>query len=136
MKTHKISYKKFLPGVAWFFIVAALTLMPGSDIPKVGWLDRIKNLDKVVHASLFGVLTFLFSMPYFKSGLSFEQKRNYIIRISLAAIVWGITVEFIQRFYIPGRDFDLLDWTADSLGVIIAFWVCIKILKHWEKFLS
>ena len=129
METQKIPLKEFLPGIAWFFIVATLTLMPGSDVPKVGWLDSIKNLDKFVHAVLFGGLTFLFMLPYFKSGFSFLQKRNYLIRVSLAAIVWGITVEFIQRFYIPGRSFELLDWAADSLGVVIAFWICIKVIK-------
>lgn len=129
MEQQKIPFKKFLPGIAWFFIVAVLTLMPGSDVPKVGWLDSIKNFDKLVHAGLFGGLTFLFFLPYFKTKFTLQKKRNYLIRISLAVIVWGITVEFIQRFYIPGRDFDLLDWAADSVGVFIAFWICIKIIK-------
>lgn len=133
MEKQKIPFKKFLPGIAWFFIVALLTLMPGSDIPKVGWLDSIPNFDKVVHAGLFGGLTFLFYLPYFKSSFSHQQKINYLIRIALAAIVWGITVEFIQKYFIPGRDFDLLDWAADSLGVLIAYWLCVKILKHFEK---
>ena len=133
MEQQKISFKKFLPGIAWFFIVGILTLMPGSDVPKVTWLDNIKNFDKIVHAGLFGGLTFFFFLPYFKSGISFRQKINYLIRISLAAIVWGITVEFIQRFYIPGRDFDLLDWAADSAGVLISFWICIKIMKKLES---
>jgi VanZ family protein len=133
MKQQKISFKKFLPGIAWFFIVAVLTLMPGSDIPKIGWMDNIKNFDKIVHAGLFGGLAFLFSIPYFRSGYSFLQKRIIITRISIAVIVWGITVEFIQKFYIPGRDFELLDWAADSAGVLIAFWICIKIIKHFEE---
>ena len=55
------------------------------------------------------------------------------MRIALAAIVWGITVEFIQKFFIPGRDFDLLDWAADSFGVLIAYWLCVKILKYFEN---
>lgn len=133
MKKQKIPLKEFLPGIAWFFIVATLTLMPGKDVPKVGWLDNIKNFDKFVHLVLFGGLTFLFFLPYFKSGFSLKQKRNFLIRISLATIVWGITVEFIQRFYIPGRDFELLDWAADSAGVIIAFWISIRIMKKMEN---
>lgn len=133
MEQQKIPFKKFLPGIAWFFIVAALTLMPGSDIPKIDWMDKIKNFDKIVHAGLFGGLTFLFSLPYFKSGYSFAQKRIHLIRISIAVIIWGITTELIQKFYIPGRDFDFLDWVADSTGVLIAYWICIKIMKHFEE---
>ena len=123
----------FLPGIAWFFIVALLTLLPGSDIPKVGWLDRIPNFDKVVHGGMFGALTFLFYLPYLKSTLPHQQKINYLRRISLAAVVWGLTTEFIQKFFIPGRDFDLLDWAADTAGVLIAYWLCVKILKSLEK---
>lgn len=130
MKSQKIPFKKFLPGIAWFFIVGILTLTPGSDIPKVGWLDKIKNFDKVVHAGLFGGLTFLFCLPYFNFPFSYYQKTNHFIRISLAAIIWGITIEFLQRFFVPGRSFDLADWIADSIGVLIAFWVCRKIVKH------
>ena len=130
MKSQKIPFKKFLPGIAWFFIVGTLTLMPGNDVPEVGWLDRIKNFDKVVHAGLFGGLTFLFCLPYFKSFFSYHQKINYFIRVSLAAIVWGITIEFLQKYFVPGRSFDLTDWIADSIGVLIALWLCIKIVKR------
>lgn len=133
MEQQKIPLKKFLPGIVWFFIVGVLTLMPGSDVPKIGWMDNIKNFDKIVHAGLFGGLIFMFYLPYFKSGFSFKRKMNYLIKVSLACIVWGITVEFLQRFYIPGRDFDLLDWAADSAGVLIAFWICIKIQKHFSR---
>jgi len=137
MEKQKISLKMFLPGIAWFFIVATLTLMPGNDIPKVGWLDSIPNFDKVVHAGLFGGLTFFFCLPYFKSPVSHQKKINFLKRLSLAAIVWGITVEFIQKYFIPGRDFDLLDWAADTAGILIAYWLCAKIFKYFEKkFLS
>lgn len=129
MKPQKISFKKFLPGIAWFLIVGVLTLMPGSDIPKVGWLDQIPNFDKVVHAGLFGGIIFLFCMPYFKAPISYRQKLNYFIWISSAAIVWGISIELIQKFLVPGRSFDLSDWLADSIGVLIALWLCIKIVK-------
>ncbi len=129
MEEQKIPLKRFLPGIAWFFIIAVLTLIPGSDLPEVGWLDKIKNFDKLVHAGLFGGLTFLLCWPYFKSPLSFHKKINYFIRIALAASVWGLTVEFLQKYFIPGRDFELLDWAADSVGVLISFWLCRTIVS-------
>jgi VanZ family protein len=96
-------------------------------------MDNIPNFDKLVHAGLFGGLTFLFALPLLKSGFSEKQKINYSIKISLAAVVWGITIEFLQKFFVPSRDFDLLDWAADTLGVIIAFWIVIRILKYFHK---
>ncbi len=133
MEGKKIPFKYFLPGIAWFFVVGILTLMPAKDVPQVGWMDNIPNFDKLVHAGLFGGLAFLFAVPILKSHFSQRQKLNYSIRISLAAIVWGITIEFLQKFYVPSRDFDLLDWAADIVGVIIALWLIISILKYFQK---
>ncbi len=130
MENKKIPFKYFLPGIAWFFIVGILTLMPAKDVPEVGWMDNIPNFDKFVHAVLFGGLVFLFSLPFIKSHLSKKQKVNFLIRISLAAVIWGITIEFLQKFYVPSRDFDLLDWAADSVGVILSFSFVIIILKR------
>ncbi|MEO6818441.1 MAG: hypothetical protein ABI204_01845 [Ginsengibacter sp.] len=38
MNNEKFSIKKFMPGIAWFFIVAILVFMPGDDVPDVGWI--------------------------------------------------------------------------------------------------
>lgn len=133
MEQRKIPVKLFLPGIAWFFVVAILTLMPGKDVPEIGCMDRIPNFDKLVHAGLFGGLTFLFCLPYIKSSFSRREKTNHFIRITLAVIIWGITIEFLQKYFVPGRDFELLDWAADSAGALIALWLSIRILKHLEK---
>lgn len=133
MENKRIPFIYFLPGIAWFFIVGVLTLMPASDVPTVNWMANIPNFDKLVHAGLFGGLTILFALPLLKSGFSEKQKINYSIKISLAAVVWGITIEFLQKFYVPSRDFDLLDWAADCVGVIIAFWITIRILKYFHR---
>ncbi len=121
----KISIKKFLPGITWFFIVLVLTCLPGGDMPKVGWLDKI-YFDKWVHIGLFGGLTFLFCWPFYKSDFSTQMRINYFIKIAIAASIWGLIIEFIQRFYIAGRSFELLDWASDSLGALIALWFCLK----------
>jgi len=133
MAQKKIPFIYFLPGIAWFFVVGVLTLMPASDVPTVSWMDNIPNFDKIVHAVLFGGLAFLFALPLLKSGFTERQKINYSIKISLAVIVWGIAIEFLQKFYVTSRDFDLFDWAADTVGVIIALWLIIRILNHFHK---
>lgn len=121
----KVSFKKFLPGIAWFFIVLYIMCLPGKDIPKVAWLESI-NFDKVVHIGAFALLTFLFCYPFYRSSFSKTERLNYFIKIAIAASLWGLTIEFIQKYFIPGRDYDLLDWAADSIGALIAYLVCIK----------
>lgn len=119
----KISFRKFLPGIAWFFIIMVLTCLPGSDLPKIGWLNKI-YFDKWVHIGMFGMLVFLFSFPFFKSNLSLAKKINYFLLIAITASFWGLAVEFIQKYFVVGRSFDLLDWAADSVGALIAFLFC------------
>ncbi len=119
----KISFKKFLPGIAWFFIIMVLTCLPGSDLPKIGWLNKI-HFDKWVHVGMFTILVFLFSLPFFKSHLSLAKKINYFLWITITASFWGLAIEFIQKYFVVGRSFDLLDWAADSAGALISFFYC------------
>lgn len=126
-----LPFRKFLPAIGWFIFTAVLVFLPGSDIPSTSWLDFI-YFDKFVHAGIFGGITLLFCFPFFKVGISLHKKINYFIRISLAVILWGIIVEVIQRFFIPGRSFDLLDWAADSIGTYIAFLICRTISQRFS----
>jgi len=121
----EISYKKFIPGIIWFFIVLALMFLPGSDIPEVSWLDKV-YFDKWVHAGVFAVLVLLFCWPFYHSTFSNKQRLQYFIKIAIAASLWGLTTEFIQKYFVADRAFDLLDWVADSLGALIGFWFCSR----------
>ena len=122
-----ITIKKFIPGIAWFFLVLILICLPGDDLPKTGdWMAAI-YFDKWVHVGLFFILTFLFMIPICKSKLPEKIKWNVVIKIALSACIWGITTEFIQKFFIVGRAFDLFDWAADTAGIFFATVLC-KIL--------
>lgn len=117
--------KKYIPGITWFFVVLVLLCWPGNDLAKAeSWMTKI-YLDKWVHAGLFGVLALLFMLPVKRSSLSLRHKNKYLISILLAVSAWGLVTEYIQRYLVVGRDYDLLDWAADSVGAICA-WVFIK----------
>lgn len=122
--------KKFIPGIAWFFLTLILICLPGTDIPTVEtWLNDI-YFDKWVHAGLFAVLTFLFIYPVTRLSLSWHIKKNTAIKIAIAAFVWGLTTELIQKYFIPDRSFDLFDWGADTLGILVAYnWCSQKYLN-------
>ncbi|MDO9375164.1 MAG: VanZ family protein [Bacteroidota bacterium] len=115
-----LEIKKFIPGIAWFFVVLVLLCMPGSDVPGASWLDKI-FFDKWVHTGIFALLAFLFMLPVGLSSLPDREKLQYFIRIAIATSLWGITTEFIQKYLVISRSFDLLDWAADSFGAMLAF---------------
>jgi hypothetical protein len=121
----QIGFKKFIPAILWFLLVLVLVCLPGKTIPKAGWLDEI-SFDKLVHAALFGGIVFSICMPFKKAAVERQTKLTIFIKIALATCIWGITTELIQKYFVPGRQFDLYDWAADSLGAIISFFVCRK----------
>jgi VanZ family protein len=132
-----LTIKSFLPGIAWFFVVLVLICLPGDDIPSPkGWFEwmNLIQFDKIVHSGIFAVLTFLFILPIARSGFSQQDKWHFFLKIALACCIWGLTTELIQKFFIPSRRFDLVDWTADSIGVLIALLFCRKVfLKRDQK---
>ena len=96
----KISFKKFIPGIAWFFIVLVLICLPGKEIPKVGWLINI-NFDKAVHVGVFGLLTILFCRPFYKS--SFNKKEvtldlaKSVVEKFVKNVKREISIDYIQK---------------------------------------
>ena len=121
----ELSIKQFIPGIAWFFIVLILICMPGKNVPKVDWLD-IMDIDKLIHCGIFGMMVVLFCYPFKKTTDTRSQKINWFIKIALSTCIWGLATEFIQKYFIPGRFFDIIDWVADSLGVLLAYFFCKK----------
>jgi len=120
-----LQFKKFIPAIAWFFVILVLICIPGKDLPKVNWLDNI-DFDKIVHIGVFGILTVLFCFPFYKTYFTKSRKILYFIIIALLVILWGFTTELIQKYFIEGRTYDLFDWLADSIGAIIAFFYSRK----------
>jgi VanZ family protein len=73
-----------------------------------------------MHIVVFAFLGFLFSWPFYKSGVSKAERKSYFIKIALSVSIWGLTTELIQKYIVIGRSFDLMDWAADSTGALIA----------------
>lgn len=126
----KVSFVKFIPGIAWFIFIYILITLPGKDIPKSNFLDEI-NVDKLVHMSIFGLLAVLFCWPFYKSSVPSEKRLIYFIVVALLTIAWGYTTELIQKLRPElGRTYDLYDWAADSIGAIIGFIFSRKKFSH------
>lgn len=107
--------------IVWFVIMCILFFLPGSALPKEAWLDKI-GFDKVVHVGLFAVLLFLFRSSF---DLKFSR---YNLLLLVLALLYGLSVEFIQLFWIPNRSFDLYDVVADMAGSMLGLliWVWTK----------
>ena len=104
-------------------VISILFFLPGSALPKETWFSKI-YIDKWVHTGFFAALIFLW-----RSAFDWEIK-SYAFILLLSAILYGLAVEFVQKYWVPNRDFDLFDLLFDTLGsclgLFIWFWTYRK----------
>ncbi len=91
---------------------------------------EFKNADKVFHFLAYFGLTLLWEAYYFKQKQSIQGFPS--LKIALAAIIFGIIIEILQKGATRYRSFEYLDIVANSTGVILAV-LSLYILKHFNK---
>ncbi len=99
--------------VAYTALLTTLCLVqlsvPSPDVPVIGF-------DKIVHFCFYaGFNTLLIATIIAHKG---TIKTKHIVATTLLSIAYGVAIEFIQQHV--GRDFDLYDIAANSLGAITA----------------
>jgi VanZ family protein len=105
----------------YFLLSTYLLTLPGSQFPKITWMDKIPLFDKWVHIGLFAILTFLWcrvlAQPTVKKMLT----------VAIICLLYGVAIEFIQDRWIPFRSFEAADIIADAVGSAFGFLVS----KRW-----
>jgi len=102
--------------------MCVLFFLPGSDLPHANWLNDI-YFDKWVHIGLFAILIFLWRS-------SFDLDLNHCNWMLLfSALLYGLSVEFIQKYWVSNRSFDLFDLLADMAGSVLGLVVWLRAYK-------
>lgn len=83
-----------------------------SSLPAPHWVE---NQDKAHHFIAFGVMA-LCAWRYFRHTV-LQPRWLALITIGFCSL-YGATDEWHQSF-IPGRDSDVLDWVADTIGAVL-----------------
>lgn len=108
-------FTSFLPGITWFIISAVLLTLPGNDLPHND-LFNIPFFDKYVHLTMFFMLTAFFCYPFFYFDANASSIKSWFNKIVVLVILYGILMEFVQKYLNNGRSFDLVDIVFDALG--------------------
>ncbi|WP_163718453.1 VanZ family protein [Mangrovibacterium lignilyticum] len=118
----------FIPGIRnyrlgqgftlfWTFLIFVLCLMPATDLPKA---EGIPNLDKIVHFTLYFVLT----LSAFTTLKLMKTRINTILILS-GFFSLGLLIEILQ-FILPfNRSFSVYDLIANSIG-FISGWIVYR----------
>ena len=119
----KNSFKTLVWVIFEFVLIFILLRMPGSDIQGTSWMSLILNLpyaDKVVHMGLFGSLALsIFSHFEQYSNISFRSTRAKAFSL-IVCILFGIGMEYYQKYFVPSRGFEVGDMLADAIGALLA----------------
>jgi hypothetical protein len=127
------SFKTLVWVIFEFVLIFILLSMPSSGEPGKGWVSYILDLpyaDKVIHMGLFGSLALsIFSHLEQYSNISFKSTRTKAISL-IVCILYGIGMEFYQKYFVPSRGFEVGDMLADAIGALLAL-PFFNVVKHF-----
>ena len=97
----------------WAAVILLLSITPGNYIPPLDFY--LLAPDTIVHFVFYFVLTTL----VIKWKTPLKSTLPYVI-IFLLSSLYGALIEGIQKYFIPGRFFDIYDIYVNSLGSLIS----------------
>jgi VanZ family protein len=109
----------YLP-ILWTLTIGILMCIPGKMLPSEAGFS-IPQFDKLVHIGLFGGFVFLWSLWLTKRVRDTAVLLRWFFVFYVIANVYGISMEYVQKYWIPGRDYDLADIIADMIGAGLAY---------------
>jgi VanZ family protein len=115
----------YFPLVIYWLVLIVLTTLPGKDLPKTGINDKIEHFSAYFILGILLSLTLLFQNKFSKIKKYFTLFTGLIIGLYAA-------LDEIHQLFVPGRDCDILDWTADMIGASIGILLIIFLIKIFQ----
>ena len=83
------------------------------------WFDGLP-IDKMIHIVLFGSLALsIFAYFQYSNILGLKTIRAKALAL-IFCILYGIGMEYYQKYFVPSRSFDVVDMLADATGALLA----------------
>jgi len=93
--------------ILWLVLQVTLTSLPGKDIP----VSLPHPLDWVGHFVIYAGLGFLLA----RVAVLRQWPRRWVVWTAVALSAWA-GLDELHQLFIPGRDAEIGDWIADTLG--------------------
>jgi polysaccharide biosynthesis protein VpsQ len=109
------------------FLLFVASIIVGSDLGRLRsitqWVGSFPFGDKCGHLVLIGTLTFL--LNYALNGRMVKIGRLKVL-LGCSIVAVAMTIEEISQIWMPLRTFDLIDLSANYLGIILAGWIWLR----------
>jgi VanZ family protein len=101
----KISSLWLIAEIIFIFYMLSL---PGSNLPNVDYWGQ----DKIIHIILFGSLMYAALFHFDQMDNSFVKTTRARAITMIVCILYGIGMEFYQKYFVPSRGFEVSDMLA------------------------
>ncbi len=108
-----------LPGLLWAMIILVLTGLPGNYFPQISSFWDWIAPDKMIHLFMFGSFTYLILWGLRSTYKDTTKRKRLILFTIVLGTVYGGVTEILQRELFVGRDGNIFDFLANTLGGII-----------------
>jgi VanZ family protein len=110
-------------GLGWTLVacVIVVSLIPGQKLPDVGVSDKVE------HALAYAMMTLWFTGVY---------SRTSYLRVALGMFVLGVGLEIAQALLPFGRQMDILDVVANSIGIVLGIAAAQAGLGGWAQWIE
>ena len=114
--------KNYAPAVGWGIFIFIISTISGKDIPTIPDLWDLIKIDKLVHMTVYGILTWLILRGWSKSNPTATKAEFLItgIKTALICALFGLFLEWYQENYCEDRLFEVLDEVANAIGAFFA----------------
>jgi len=119
--------RPLLLSAMWAFFIFVLCATPGQYIPTTDWLELL-SFDKLVHVSVFFILT----SSLLLCAWHYQWRNAAAWWLMVGAILYGMSLEWMQAHWFSNRSADVWDMVANSLGCLLALFMQHK-LKAWRQ---
>ena len=117
----RISIVRFIPAFIWWGITFWLLTLPGSKVPAYPWMENLA-IDKWAHIFIFAVFCIAFYWPFVNTAIGQSTRKRWFLAIALIGCGYGLGMEFVQKYYVINRAFELGDILADTIGCTVGWW--------------
>ena len=119
--------RPWLPALVWAAVIFGLSSIPGPQFPLPA-----RNLDKLVHAAIFGVLGALCWRAMNATFLRGAAQWRVVLLAVVLTTLYGLADEMHQMF-VPRRSPDPNDVLADALGGFAGALLCVAFVAHRRR---
>ena len=112
-----------MPLALYSLLIIYLSSLSSPNIPNFGFDWQ----DKVIHAGAFFVYGMLLQL-FLAKTLGILSQNRYILPFLIIGCLFGASDE-LHQYFVPGRSCELLDWVADTTGLMLSFGVVVLFKK-------